>query len=67
MDATLYTGRDILAAENYIRCATVADALAAVKNDMPEQVVVRLADFVGADRSDPFDIVRRAKLPRSAR
>lgn len=66
-DNTLYTGRDILAAENYIRCSGQAEALRAVKQDMPEQVIVRLALHVGAPADNPQEIVRRARLPYSQR
>lgn len=57
----LFTGRDILAAENYLRCArTLADAVAAVR-EMPEAVVVRLAEMVGADATNPLHVAMRAR------
>jgi hypothetical protein len=59
---TLFTGRDILAAENYLRCArTLADAVSAVRDDMPQDVVVRLAKHVGADATNPLHIAMRAR------
>lgn len=64
---TLYTGRDILAAENYIRCASAAEALRAVSVDMPTRVIERLAAHVGAAADNYVEIVRRARLPYSAR
>jgi hypothetical protein len=58
----LFTGQDILAAENYLRCAkTLADAVKAVRDEMPEAVVVRLAKHVGADASNPLHIAMRAR------
>lgn len=58
----LFTGQDILAAENYLRCAkTLSDAVAAVRDEMPEAVVVRLAKHVGADADSPLHIALRAR------
>lgn len=62
----LFTGRDILAAENHLRCSTEQDARRIVR-EMPTQVVIRLAAYVGADASDLDAMVSRARLPRSAR
>ena len=64
--ATLFTGRDILAAENHLRQGTVTDALRIVAQ-MPTEVVVRLAAHVGADAADLTAVVQGARLPASAR
>lgn len=64
---TLFTGRDILAAENYIRCSSDKDALRTVRNEMPAEVVIRLAKHVGAPADDMVEIVRRARLRYSER
>lgn len=69
MNATdqLFTGRDILAAENHLRCVpTLADAEALVAQ-MPATVVERLASYVGASSGDLSEVARRARLARSAR
>lgn len=59
---TLFTGRDIFAAWNYLRCSTFAAGLAAVTNDMPTRVIERLAAHVGAtDPTDYADVVRKAR------
>lgn len=63
---TFFTGRDILAAENHLRQGTEVDALRIVEG-IPAPVLDRLAAFVGANRSDLGSIVRRSRLPRSAR
>jgi hypothetical protein len=63
---TLFTGRDILAAENHLRQGTEAAALRIVAQ-MPAEVVARLAVHVGADASDLAAVVRRARLSRAAR
>ena len=64
--ATLFTGRDILAAENHLRQGTVAAALS-IAAQMPAEVVARLAAHVGADPADLAAVVRGARLPASAR
>ena len=64
--ATLFTGRDILAAENHLRQGTAAEALVIVAQ-MPAEVVVRLAAHVGADPANLEAVVRGARLPASAR
>lgn len=62
----LYTGRDILAAENHLRQGTGVDALRIVEG-IPAPVLDRLAKYVGANRADLGSIVRRSRLPRAAR
>lgn len=63
----LFTGRDILAAENHLRCVpslTDAEALVAT---MPVQVVERLAAHVGADTGNLAEVASRARMPRFVR
>jgi hypothetical protein len=61
---TLFTGRDILAAENSLRCAkNVRDALA-IAETMPAPVVTRLAALVSANAASLLDVVVRARGPR---
>lgn len=64
--ATLFTGRDILAAENHLRQGTEVDALRIV-DGIPAPVLDRLAVLVGANRADLGSIVRRARMARSVR
>jgi len=64
--ATLFTGRDILAAENHLRQGTEAEALRIVAG-MPSPVLDRLAAYVKASRADLGSIVRQARKPRAAR
>lgn len=63
---TLFTGRDILAAENHLRCVAFRDALVLLGR-MPREIVVRLAAHVGADVRDPAAIVTRARMPYAER
>jgi hypothetical protein len=62
----LFTGRDIIAAENHLRCVSAGRALALVKT-MPTEVVTRLAAHVGADPANLLAVVIRARLPYAAR
>ena len=66
-DTTLYTGRDILAAENYLRCAKSLSDCRRALAEMPAEVVARLAAHVGADPTQSEQIIHRAKLPHRAR
>lgn len=63
---TLFTGRDILAAENHLRQGTEVDALRIVEG-IPAPVLDRLATFVRANRADLGSIVRQARKPRAQR
>jgi hypothetical protein len=64
--AQFFTGRDILAAENHLRCVSAGHALALVKT-MPAEVVTRLAAHVGADPSNLLAIVTCARMPYANR
>lgn len=59
---TLFTGRDILAAQNYLRCipSTLSEAVEAVQG-MPTQVVARLALHVKANADSALDIAQKAR------
>ena len=63
---TLFTGRDILAAENHLRQGSEDEARAIIAG-MPNEVVVRLAAYVKVDASDLWAVVRAARTPRLAR
>lgn len=65
-ETQLFTGRDILAAENHLRCVSVRKAYALI-SEMPAEVVARLAAHVGADPADLWSIVVCARLPYAAR
>jgi hypothetical protein len=62
----LFTGRDILAAENHLRCVSAGHALALIKT-MPAEVVTRLAAHVGADPSNLLGVVICARMPYANR
>jgi hypothetical protein len=62
----LYTGRDILAAENHLRTVSEARALELIA-EMPEEVVIRLAAHVKADGCGHAFIVRQARRAYAAR
>jgi len=63
---TLFTGRDILAAENHLRQGTEAAARALIEQ-MPAEIVERLATHVSADASNLSAVVYWARQPYSAR
>lgn len=63
---TLFTGRDILAAENHLRQGTQAQAMR-VAVQIPAEVIERLAVHVKADPSDLTAVITRARLPYAAR
>ena len=57
----LFTGRDILAAENSLRCARDLAAAVALVGEMPAVVVTRLARHVQSPSENPREVAVHAR------
>lgn len=64
---TLFTGRDILAAENHLRCAKTFAAALEIAASMPATVIERVATHVKADPASLISVVTQARKPYAAR